>query len=68
MICNGPIKTKDSFIGVLRNGGYVNIDSQRETKRIPELPCGHYNIGVRVNFDLEQMRPNQSQCGYESGR
>jgi len=30
VIYNGPIKTRDSFIKVLGDGGYVNIDTQRE--------------------------------------
>lgn len=68
IIYNGPIKTRDTFIETLKNGAYVNIDSQREISWLSELPEGDYNIGIRVNFDIEKMCPGQSQCGGEGGR
>ncbi len=66
-IYNGPIKTKESFIEVAKNGGYINIDSNRELKWATELK-GKYKIGLRVNFDIEKFCPNESQCGVEGGR
>ena len=66
-IYNGPIKTKESFIETANNGCYVNIDSARELKWATELK-GNYKIGLRVNFDIEKLCPNQSQCGTEGGR
>ena len=68
VIYNGPIKTKDSFIDALKKGSYVNIDSQREIEWLEEIPTGKYNLGIRVNFDIERMCPKQSQCGDEGGR
>ncbi|MGM9553368.1 MAG: pyridoxal-dependent decarboxylase [Faecousia sp.] len=68
VIYNGPIKTKDSFIDALINGAYVNIDSQREIEWLEEIAAGDYNLGIRVNFDIEKMCPQQSQCGDEGGR
>lgn len=68
VIYNGPIKTKESFIEALLNGCYVNIDSQREIEWLADLPGDSYNIGIRVNFDIEERCPGQSQCGDEGGR
>lgn len=68
VIYNGPIKTKESFMDALINGAYVNIDSQREIEWLDDMPAGNYNLGIRVNFDIEKMCPQQSQCGDEGGR
>lgn len=68
IIYNGPIKTEETFIEALKNGAYVNIDSAREIEWLKNLPKGKYNIGIRVNFDLEKYCPGQSQCGDEGGR
>lgn len=68
IVYNGPIKTKTSFIEALSNGNFVNIDSAREIEWLEELPRNEYNLGIRINFDIETMCPNQSQCGSEGGR
>lgn len=64
IIYNGPIKTKESFLEALRNGCYVNIDSQREIYWLDDLETKElYKIGLRVNFDIEKNCPNQSSGG-----
>jgi len=68
IIYNGPIKSKKSFLEAITNGCIVNIDSQREIEWLNELSNGNYEIGIRVNFDIEKFCPNQSQCGDEGGR
>lgn len=69
IIYNGPIKTKDSFQEALIHGAIVNIDSQRELEWIKELPFSEeYNVGLRVNFDIEHHCPGQSQCPEDGGR
>lgn len=68
IIYNGPIKTKETFIEALKNGAYVNVDSQREISWLEEIEDGPYNLGIRVNFDIEKTCPGQSQCGNEGGR
>lgn len=68
VIYNGPIKTKKSFLESLICGAYVNLDSCREIEWLDDLPAGEYNLGLRVNFDIESKCPNQSQCGSEGGR
>lgn len=69
IIYNGPIKTKESFLEALRNGCYVNIDSQREIYWLDDLEMKElYKIGLRVNFDIEKDCPNQSSGGTKGGR
>lgn len=68
IVYNGPIKTKDSFIEALTNGCFVNIDSSREIDWLDDLQVKDYNLGIRVNFDVEKMCPGQSQCAEEGGR
>lgn len=68
IIYNGPIKTKETFIEALNNGSYVNIDSAQEIEWLKEVERKDCNLGIRVNFDIEAMCPNQSQCAEEGGR
>ncbi len=71
IIYNGPIKTKETFIEALQSGAVVNIDSQREIDWLDELKGldqAEYQIGLRVNFDVEAYCPGQSQCAEEGGR
>lgn len=69
IIYNGPIKTKETFIEALQNGCIVNIDSKRELEWLESLDKkSSYSIGLRVNFDMESLCPNQTACGEEGGR
>lgn len=69
IVYNGPIKTKETFLEALKNGCYVNIDSQRELDWLQELPAnGDYKLGLRVNFDLESCLPGHAACPVEGGR
>lgn len=69
IIYNGPIKTKETFLEALNNGCFVNIDSQREIDWLDELDTSRsYNIGIRVNFDIERVCPGQSSGGNAGGR
>lgn len=68
-IYNGPIKTKDSFLEALQNGCIVNIDSQREVEWLKDVAIKETcNVGVRVNFDVEEVCIGQTACGDEGGR
>ena len=71
IIFNGPIKEKKDFLDALKNKAIVNIDSSKEIEWI--LECNiedlrESNIGLRVNFCIEELCPNESQCGIEDGR
>ena len=68
VIYNGPIKTKETFLEAIANGCIVNIDSQRELDWLGDAAGKDGKIGLRVNFDIEESCPGQSQCGEEGGR
>ena len=68
-IYNGPIKTQQSMIDALINDAYVNLDAWREIDWLDQLPKDrHYNLGIRVNYDIEQVCLGQSSGGSEGGR
>lgn len=69
IIYNGPIKTRETFIEAINNGAIVNIDSKREVRWLEECDWEReVKVGLRVNFDLEEMCPGESACGDEGGR
>lgn len=71
VVYNGPCKSKKTFLEAINNGCIVNIDSQRELywlKEIDSLNRGKYEVGIRVNFDLEEHCPNESAMGIDGGR
>lgn len=68
IIYNGIAKSKDTFLEAIRNHSVVNIDAEYETDWLDELEPGEYEIGVRVNFDLESKCPGQTQCGEDGER
>lgn len=69
IIYNGPVKTEKSFFDAIENGAIINIDSEREISWLKKLPKDkNYKIGIRVNFDLESILPNQTLMGEEGGR
>ena len=75
IIYNGPYKDEQSFRNVVLSGGYVNVDSKWElewlTKLSKENPCApgkEIQVGIRVNFNLEQMCPGETTMGETSGR
>lgn len=68
-VYNGPHKSKETFLETIKNGCIVNIDSQRELEWLKELDsfC-KYEVGIRVNFELERLCPNESTYGKAGGR
>ncbi len=75
IVYNGPYKDEQSFRDVVLAGGYVNVDSKWElewlTKLSDELANGKVSeirVGIRVNFNLEQMCPGETTMGETSGR
>ena len=69
IVYNGPIKTKETMLEAIRGGAIVNLDSQREIEWLSELDSmGNYSVGIRVNFDIEKLCPNESACKDDGGR
>lgn len=67
-IYNGIAKSKDTFLEAIRNHAIVNIDSEYEINWLDELSGHGYEVGIRVNFDLESKCPGQTQCGENEER
>lgn len=73
IIYNGVAKSKDTFFEAIRNHAIVNIDAEYEIEWLNELLHQSdfeesYEIGIRVNFDLERYCPGQTQCGEDGER
>ena len=72
IIYNGPIKDKDTFEEVLLNGGLVNMDSSYEPEWLKELsegcPDKTFNVGVRVNYDIAKLIPDEVLADEEGSR
>ena len=71
IIFNGPVKGKNEFIEAVEERAVINIDSKRELLWLLECnpeKLGESNIGLRVNFCIEDFCPGESQCGSEDGR
>lgn len=72
IVYNGPYKGEQSFRNVLLAGGYVNLDSHQELDWLIELaeenPDTRIKVGIRANFNLEQMCPGETTMGEVSGR
>jgi diaminopimelate decarboxylase len=71
IVYNGPCKTRVTFLDAINNGCLVNIDSQRELLWLNDLDRSEnkkYNVGIRVNFDLEVRCPGESVAGAEGSR
>ncbi|WP_187107402.1 type III PLP-dependent enzyme domain-containing protein [Treponema pectinovorum] len=71
IIYNGPIKGKESLLEALNSGAIVNLDSFSEIEFIREHAQNHsviWNVGLRINFDLESSCPSETIMGNEPGR
>lgn len=67
-IYNGVAKSRDTFLEAVRDHNIVNIDSEYEIDWLDELKGMPYEVGIRVNFDLEAKCPGQTQCGTDGER
>lgn len=68
IIYNGVAKSKETFLKAVKNHVIVNIDAEYEIDWLDELGAGDFEVGIRVNFDLESKCPGQTQCGEEGER
>lgn len=71
IVYNGLLKSKATFIDALNNGCLVNIDSDREVEWLTDAEPVNgkpYQVGVRINFDLEANCPGQTTMGRQGSR
>lgn len=68
VIYNGPVKGKSSFLHALEHGAILNLDAKRELDWLEESGKKDVTIGLRVNFNLEEMCPGETSAGEEGSR
>lgn len=69
IIYNGPNKSTEMLAHAIKNKSIINIDSFHEIKKLSSLAKNmEIKVGLRVNFDMESVCPNESFLGYESSR
>ena len=72
MIYNGPIKSRPVFEAILLSGGFVNLDSSGEPEWLADLCARHpdqiLEVGLRVNFDLSLLCPDEVLAEEEGSR
>jgi len=68
IIYNGIAKSQETFLNAIKNNCIVNIDSEYEIEWLKNLEPNAYEVGIRVNFDLETKCPGQTQCGEDGER
>lgn len=71
-VYNSPVKSRAVWEEILRNGGYVNLDSHYELDWLKELSTSHpeklWKVGLRVNCDLAALCPEEQLVESDGGR
>lgn len=72
IIYNGPIKDREIFEQVLRDGGLVNLDSSDELDWLEEMDRKEnpekLRVGLRVNVDYARLLPSEIPADAEGSR
>lgn len=69
IIYNGPLKSKQSFLKVITDGGIVNIETKRELEWLKDLPGNEtYNIGLRININISKVSPEDTNVDNDNSR
>lgn len=69
IIYNGPLKSKESFVEVIKAGGIVNIEATRELEWLKELPRDKvYSVGIRLNINISRISPEDADGDNDDSR
>ena len=72
VVCNGPVKTESFVRHLMSHHAILNVDSHRELlyaiRFAAENPQNVYDIGLRVNVDVEKFFPSESKAGEQGSR
>lgn len=62
IIYNGPMKSKETFLEVIKGSGIVNIETKRELEWLNDLPLEKlYNVGIRLNINISKISPDDAE-------
>lgn len=62
IVYNGPLKSRLTFLEAIKNRAIVNIETKQEIDWLSELPKNDiYNVGIRVNIDLDILAPEDAK-------
>lgn len=68
IIYNGPVKGKDTFLHAIQTGAVINLDAKRELCWLEESGKTDVTVGLRVNFNLEELCCGETSAGEEGSR
>lgn len=77
IVFNGPIKGEEKFKEAVLGGSIVNLDSHRELRWLSECKEKNLKVGLRVNFNLNNILPHETSAeeagarfgfNYETGK
>lgn len=68
IIYNGPVKGKRTFFHALEQGAMINLDAKRELDWLEESGKKDVTVGLRVNFNLEEICPGETSGAEEGSR
>lgn len=74
LIYNGPVKGEESFYDALASGSIINLDAKRELVWLKNWwsknkeGAASFQIGLRVNFNVEEAVPGETSAGEEGSR
>lgn len=72
IICNGPVKSEGFVHNLMENHTFINLDSHRELiyaiQKAEEKPQSVFEVGLRVNVDIEKYYPTESKAGEQGSR
>ena len=69
IIYNGPMKSKETFIDAVCNGGIVNIETKRELEWLKDLPVDkEYRVGLRLNINISRVSSEDADGDNDNSR
>lgn len=69
VIYNGPMKSKETFLGSIKGGAVVNLETKRELDWLKELPTDNkFNIGIRLNINISHVSPEDADGEDDNSR
>lgn len=69
IVYNGPMKSEETFLEAVSNGGIVNLETKREVEWLKKLPSDKvYNVGIRLNINISHVSPEDADGDDDNSR